>query len=109
MPRRRRLQAYGESVPRLLEGCRLASAEHVGGHMGDDDAPWGELVPVGVEVGEAQVVGNVLVPVVGLGDEQIGVFGKLGQRVRPGGVAERAAEDGPPPPSRPRAIGLAGS
>jgi hypothetical protein len=83
--------------------------EHIRGHVGDHDAPGRQLVPVGGKVRDPEMVGDGLVPVVGLGDEQIGVFGKLGQRVRPGGVAERAAEDGPPPPSRPRAIGLAGS
>jgi len=30
--------------------------EHAGGHVGDDDALGGEPVPVGVEVGETEVV-----------------------------------------------------
>jgi hypothetical protein len=52
-----------------LEGNLVLVVEHVGGHVGDDDAPGGEPVPVGVEVGVAEVVGDVLVPVVGLCDD----------------------------------------
>ena len=44
--------------------------EHVGGHVGNDDAPGGEPVPVGVEVGKTEVIRDVLVPVVGLGNER---------------------------------------
>jgi hypothetical protein len=55
--------------------------------VGDDDALRGEPVPVGVEVGEAQVVRDVLVPVVALNDEQVGIRGGVDDRAGPGGVA----------------------
>jgi hypothetical protein len=48
-----------------LEGHVVLVVEDVGGHVGDDDAPGGELAPVGVQVGQAEVVGDVLVPVIG--------------------------------------------
>src|SRR5580692_5288046 len=80
-------QVDDESVVSALEGNLVLVAEHVGGHVGDDDAPGGEPVPVGVEVGVAEVVGDVLVPVVGLCDEQVRTRGDLDERFGPGGVA----------------------
>ena len=55
--------------------------EHVGRHVGEDDAPGSQLVPVRVEVCIAKVVGDVLVPVIGLGDQQVRVRGGLADRV----------------------------
>ena len=61
--------------------------------MGEDHAGRGDLVPVAAEVGEAQVVGDVLVPVIGLGDKQVGIRGGLDDRVGPRGVT--GVGDGP--------------
>jgi len=47
--------------------------EHVGGQVGHDDAPGGEPVAVCVQVGVTQVVGDVLVAVVRLRNEQVRV------------------------------------
>jgi hypothetical protein len=57
------------------------SAEHVGRQVGDDDPPGGEPVPVGVKVGQPQVVRDVLVPVIRLGDEQVGIRGGIDEPV----------------------------
>ena len=81
-----------ESVVGRREGDLVLVLEYVGGHVGDDDALGGEPVPMGVEVGETEVVGDVFVPVVGLGDEQIDIRGGIDQCVRPGGVAGRCGQ-----------------
>src|SRR5712691_5521112 len=57
-------QVDDESVMGGLKGDLVLVVEHVGGHVGDDDALGGELVSVGVEVGVTEMVGDVLVPVV---------------------------------------------
>ena len=46
-----------------------------------------ELIPVSMKVGQAQVIGNVLVVVVRFGDEQVGAGGCVGHSAGPGGVA----------------------
>ena len=70
-----------------LEGDLVRVIEHVGGHVGDNDAPGGEPVSVGVEVGVPQVVGDFLVSVVRLGNKQVRACGGGGDRLGPGGVA----------------------
>jgi hypothetical protein len=46
-----------------LETCIVLAAEHAGGHVGDDGPAGCELIPMSVKVGQAQVIGNVLVVV----------------------------------------------
>ncbi len=65
----------------------MLAAEHVGGHVGNDYPAGGQLVPVRDKVCQAQVIGNVLVPVVRLGDQQVGAVGGVGYSTGPGGVA----------------------
>ena len=55
--------------------------------MGKDDAPRGEVVAMRVEVGKPQVVGDFLVLVVRLRDQQVCVPGRGDEGVGPGGVA----------------------
>jgi hypothetical protein len=45
------LQGDGQSIVRLLEGWPMRGVEHVGGHVGEDDAPRGQLVQVCIKVG----------------------------------------------------------
>jgi hypothetical protein len=40
------IEALARSVAGLLEGWPLRGVEHVGGHVGEDDAPDGQLVQV---------------------------------------------------------------
>ena len=82
-PRRRRdsadaarnLQPDGKSVVHAFEDPVVRAAEHIRGHVSHDHSPRGDLVPVGDEVSKAQVVRDVLVPLVGLGDGQLSVRG----------------------------------
>jgi hypothetical protein len=69
--------ADDEPVAGGLEGCFMLAGEHVGGHVGDDDAAGGKPVPAGDKVSQAQVIGNVLVPAIRLGDEQVSTCGRV--------------------------------
>src|SRR5438105_12593431 len=73
-------QVDDEPVVGGLEGNFMEVVEHVGGHVGDDDALGGEVVSVGGQVGVAKVMGDVLVRVVRLGDEQVRACGGIGKR-----------------------------
>jgi hypothetical protein len=70
--------------------------DHVGGHVSEHDAAGGQVAFVGGQVRVAEVMGDLLVPVVGLGDEQVRVVSGVRDRRRLAGVAgvgdDRAAQ-----------------
>ena len=80
-------EADDQPVTCRLHANLVLTVEHVGRHMGDDDAPGLELVPVNLEVGVAKVVGDVLVALISLGDEEVRACGNLDEIFCPGGVA----------------------
>ena len=81
------LERQNETVAGRLEAGLGQVTEHVRGHVGEDDAPRAEAVPMGHEVGVPQVVRHPFVPVVRLGDEQVGIGGRGHDGVGPRGVA----------------------
>jgi hypothetical protein len=88
----------------------VKAAEHVGGHMGKDRTTGGEIVLVLGEIRVPQMVGQRLVPVVRLGDEQVRIARRLADRGRPGrvaGISDDLSAQGQPQDEGRRAAGMA--
>src|SRR5215468_1904031 len=86
VPSEARSELDGEAVVSGIEVGLIGSGEHVRGQVGEHDPAAGQVVPVRGEIGVAKVMGDGLVEVVGLGDEQVCASGDSHQMLGPGSV-----------------------